>query len=225
MRGWRHTSDGARAAGAAALLTLLAACGGGGGAGPTGSPSETGTAVAPAAIGVASGGGQTGDPGSTLAAPVVVRVTSARGQAVAGAPVAFAVTGGSATVTSASAVTDAEGRAQTSVVLGAVAGAVAVTATVPGTALAATVAATVAATATACDPSTARVLAPGEVVAPAGTALCVAGSATGGEFALVPFNAATAARTRSAFVVRATGVETVADPRLRPSAARLDGRR
>jgi hypothetical protein len=212
--------------GRAAVLALAVACGGGDGSGPTGTPSTNETRPAPAAIAVVSGGGQTGDPGSTLSAPVVVQVTSARGTPVSGVSVAFAVTGSNATLTPATAVTGSDGRAQTQVVLGAVAGPVSVVATVTGTSLATSATAGVAATPAACDPAAARALAAGEVVAPAGTSLCIAGGAAGGEYALVPFNAATGTRTRSAFVVRATGIDAVADAPLRPSpaadAARLD---
>ncbi|WP_284351221.1 Ig-like domain-containing protein [Roseisolibacter agri] len=207
------------------LLVLLAACGGGDGAAPTGAPSASGSSAAPAAVRVVSGAGQSGDPGSTLATPLVVQVSSASGAPVAGVPVTFVVSSGSATVTTGTAVTDAAGRAQTQVVLGSVAGPVQVTASVAGTSLTTTLGATIAATATACDPATAGTLTPGQVMAPAGTTLCVNGGATGGEFALVAFNAATTPRSRSAFVVRPTGIETVSGAPLRPSANVLDGRR
>ena len=202
----------------ASVLLVAAAitgCGGGSEAPTTTRPSSSAAAV-PGAIGVVSGGEQSGSAGSPLAAPLIVRVTTTGGAPVAGVPVTFQVTSGSATVGAGTATTDAGGLAQTQLALGSVPGTVRVTASVAGTALAASFTATVAATAASCDPATATTLAPGAVLTPTGTVVCVNGAAAGGEYALVAFNGATTARTRSAFVVRPTGTDPVGSPTLAP---------
>jgi hypothetical protein len=218
----RATRAHARARGAAGALFmgLLAACGGGDATAPGTPSSNQGSAVlTPASVTVVSGGGQSGDPGSALATPLVIQVTTAQGAPVPGVTVGFAVSSGSAAVATASAVTDASGRAQTQVTLGPVAGPVRVTATVLGTSLSTTVAASVAAAATACTATSTIALTPGQVLTPAGTTLCVGGGAAGAEYALVPFNASTSARSRSAFVVRPTNIDPVSSTRLLPSSA------
>ena len=199
----------------AAWTSAMAGCGGGSEAPTTTRPSSTATAV-PGAIGVVSGGEQSGDAGSSLATPLIVRVTTTGGAPVPNVPVNFQVTSGSATVSVGTATTDATGQAQTQLVLGSVAGPVRVTASVAGTALAASFTATVAATAASCDPATATTLTPGAALTPTGTQLCVGGAAAGGEYALVAFNGATAARTRSAFVVHPTGTDPVSPSTLLP---------
>ncbi len=76
-----------------------------------------------------SGSGQTAQTGAAFAQPIVVRVTDASGAAVNGAAVTFTVTAGSATVSSATAITDASGQARTNVTAGSTAGTVTITAT------------------------------------------------------------------------------------------------
>lgn len=80
-----------------------------------------------AKIAVLPGFNGVGVTGSTLATPFAVQVTDAQGLAVPGVSVAFAATG--ATVSPASATTDAQGKASTTVTLGSTAGAGSVTAT------------------------------------------------------------------------------------------------
>lgn len=76
-----------------------------------------------------SGSGQTAQTGAAFAQPVVVKVTDAAGAPVNGAAVTFTVAGGSATVSPATANTDASGQARTNVIAGATAGPVTITAT------------------------------------------------------------------------------------------------
>ncbi|MGH7510740.1 MAG: Ig-like domain-containing protein [Gemmatimonadales bacterium] len=83
-------------------------------------------------ISVIAGDGQSGRVGSTLAEPLVVQVTDTRDRPVAGANVVFGFTGGSGGETSpASAATDADGRASTSLTLGTTVGPATGTAEVP----------------------------------------------------------------------------------------------
>jgi uncharacterized protein (TIGR03437 family) len=76
-----------------------------------------------------SGSGQTAQTGAAFAQPVVVKVSDTAGAAVNGAAVTFTVTAGSATVSPATANTDASGQARTNVTAGATAGPVTITAT------------------------------------------------------------------------------------------------
>jgi hypothetical protein len=73
-------------------------------------------------IAVISGNAQTGTAGSTLANPLVVQVSAADGVAVPGVSVAFSTTTAGASVGAAAAVTDANGRASTTMTLGGAAG-------------------------------------------------------------------------------------------------------
>ena len=86
---------------------------------------QSASAVAPAA-----GSGQKGDPGAQI--PVSVKVSDPTGVAVAGTVVTFTVTSGSATLSSASAVTAADGIASVTVTLGHTPGPVLITASIPG---------------------------------------------------------------------------------------------
>lgn len=79
-----------------------------------------------------AGNGQTGLAGAQLAQPLVARVT-ANGAPVVGTTVTFAVTSGGGAVSTASATTDATGRASTSWTLGPSAGTQLATASKPGT--------------------------------------------------------------------------------------------
>ncbi len=65
-----------------------------------------------------SGSGQTALSGSALPAPLVLMVTDAKAGPVAGVPVTFAVVSGGGSLSAATAVTDATGRAQVSLMLG-----------------------------------------------------------------------------------------------------------
>jgi adhesin/invasin len=93
--------------------------------------SPTGTTTA-SGIAVVSGNAQVGIVGAGLALPLVVRVADAYGTGMSGVTVNFVATGG-ATLRSATATTDVNGRASDSLtVLGSVAGAGTVTATASG---------------------------------------------------------------------------------------------
>lgn len=98
------------------LVVLTLACGGD--SGPTGPVVRT-----PTAITLVSGNGQTGPVGTPLPTPVVVRVTDGQGP-LAGVTVRFTPTEGNGGGSPETAVTLADGTAQTSWILG----------TVPGTA-------------------------------------------------------------------------------------------
>jgi uncharacterized protein (TIGR03437 family) len=84
-------------------------------------------------IALAAGSGQTGAVGTTLPVALQAKVTdSSSGAAVSGVTVNFTVVGGSATLSAASATTDASGIAQVTVRLGSVIGPVAVEANASG---------------------------------------------------------------------------------------------
>ena len=76
-----------------------------------------------------SGDGQSAAQNTAFTQPLVVQVNNANGLPVGNYPVLFAVTSGSASVSSASVLTGANGRAQVNVTAGSVVGSVAVTAT------------------------------------------------------------------------------------------------
>ena len=78
------------------------------------------------------GDSQEGIAGEQLAEPFVVSVSAENGAAIAGVAVSFAVTAGGGTLSSATATTDANGRAATRLTLGSEAGANTVTGTVEG---------------------------------------------------------------------------------------------
>ena len=77
-----------------------------------------------------SGDSQSAPAGQNFTNPLIVQLTGTNGQAVVNQPVAFAVTGGSATLSASSANTDGNGRAQVTARAGATAGAVTVVASV-----------------------------------------------------------------------------------------------
>ncbi len=105
------------------------------------------TVVLPAAsIAVVSGAGQTGKVGSTLPSPAIVQVSASDGIGVSGVTVLFAAPAGGG-VGTASATTDASGRAQTTLKLGSATGAQSFSAQ------AGAFSATIGATATAGDPT------------------------------------------------------------------------
>ena len=80
----------------------------------------------------ASGDGQQGQAGEPLAKPFVVSVLDQNDAAFAGAVVSFSVSAGGGTLSAATATTDANGRARTTLTLGNDAGTNTVTATVEG---------------------------------------------------------------------------------------------
>jgi uncharacterized protein (TIGR03437 family) len=80
----------------------------------------------------AGGDAQTGAAGQALSNPLVVQVTGSGGAPFAGAPVAFAVTSGAATLSAGSVLTGSDGTARVTVTLGSSPGGVTVTATVAG---------------------------------------------------------------------------------------------
>ena len=109
--------------GALMAAALLASC--------SSYSSPTGTTTASGIV-VVSGNSQVGIVGAGLALPLVVRVADAYGSGMSGVVVNFVATGG-ATLRSASATTDVNGRASDSLtVLGSVAGTGTVTATASG---------------------------------------------------------------------------------------------
>ena len=79
-----------------------------------------------------SGDEQQGPAGTALAAPVVVSVLDQNGSAFAGVVVTFSVTAGGGTLSSITAITDANGRARTTLTLGPEPGTNTVTATIAG---------------------------------------------------------------------------------------------
>ena len=89
-------------------------------------------AAPPAAVVKISGEPQSAQVGTALPNPLVVQVNRAEGTAIAGATVTFAVTGGSATLTPTTAVTNASGQAQVSVTLGTTSGTATISASVAG---------------------------------------------------------------------------------------------
>ena len=82
----------------------------------------------PTAIAASAGSGQTAVVGTTLPNPLVALVTAADGLGVSGVTVTFAVASGGGSVTSATAVTNSAGLAQTTWKLGSAVGAQTVTA-------------------------------------------------------------------------------------------------
>ena len=163
-------------------LTALAACGGG-------SSEPNGGNTDPSDVSIVSGNGQVGLPGTVLPVPIAVRVTSS-GTPIRGKAVNFAVTAGAASVSPAAATTDSSGQAKTQVTLGGTPGNVTITASVGGTGLVATFVQTVG------QSNAPQACASGQPQSPAtggvlpgvsGTGICLAGGASGAEYALVAF--------------------------------------
>jgi hypothetical protein len=92
----------------------------------------TSTAREPAALTVISGANQTAAAGSALADALVVKVTDQYGNPVPGVTVNFSVTAGAASLSSATAATGSDGKAQVNVTLGTTPGAVTISASVAG---------------------------------------------------------------------------------------------
>lgn len=168
---------------AAALATIAAACGG-----STEPPAGGGASQ----IQIVSGNGQVQLVGQALPAPLVVKVINSSGSPVQGATVTFTVASGAATVSPASATTDATGQAKTTVTLGSSAGNVQINATVNGTSLvvAFVVTAGTSGSAKACTGATPVAMALGQVNAGVtGSGICLSGGTSGADFALVAFHA------------------------------------
>ena len=98
---------------------------------PTGLTAFANVSIVPTAsqMSLVSGGSQNGTVGSALAQPIVVEVRAGDNLPVPGVPVEFAVVAGGGSVSLASGITDAAGRASTTLTLGTVAGANAVSVT------------------------------------------------------------------------------------------------
>jgi len=92
----------------------------------------TSTAREPAALTIVSGANQTAAAGSALTEALVVKVTDQYGNPVPGITVSFAVTGGAASLSSATATTASDGKAQVNVTLGTTPGTVTISASVTG---------------------------------------------------------------------------------------------
>ena len=93
---------------------------------------EPSVVLAPQTLAKVSGDAQEALVGAVLSAPFVVKVADQNGDPFAGAEVAFSVTTGGGTLSSATATTDANGRVSSTLTLGPAPGANAVTATVQG---------------------------------------------------------------------------------------------
>ena len=118
-------------------IVAVSGCGGFGGSGSGGSTIPPIVTKTPVQIAKVSGDGQSALPGATLSSPLMVVVQAQDGSGVQGVTVTFAVASGGGSIAAASAATDAQGLAQTSLTLGAAAGANTVTASASnnGTAL------------------------------------------------------------------------------------------
>jgi hypothetical protein len=92
----------------------------------------TSTAREPAALTVISGANQTAAAGSALTDALVVKVADQYGNPVPGVTVNFSVTAGAASLSSATAATGSDGKAQVNVTLGTTPGTVTISASVTG---------------------------------------------------------------------------------------------
>ena len=181
------------------------------------SDSTSPSSPTPAAIAPVSGDAQTGTVGSTLASPIVFEVTTASQAPVSGVSVSFSVTSGNGTVSPAIAVTDANGTASTQLTLGSAAGTIEVTATARGGTLVARASATATQIVSTDCTGSATSLALGQVITGlSGTSLCIAGGTSGGDFALVPYNATLDGSSSASFSVQASGVGPTAVASLTP---------
>ncbi|HVX40926.1 MAG TPA: Ig-like domain-containing protein [Gemmatimonadaceae bacterium] len=193
------------------VLLALVACGGGGGTEPS--------KPTPSAVDIVSGNNQVGFVGSPLSSPLIVKVSS-NGAPLSGVTVTFAVTSGAASVSPASATTDVNGQASTTVTLGASSGSVQVTATVAGTSLTTTFTETAGSSSTslACQTSSATLPAVGAVNAGlSGTGICLGGGTTGADYALIPFNANPDSSAIATLTVTGTGTVALSSPNIAPS--------
>ena len=86
----------------------------------------------PASLVKVSGDNQIGPRGATLANPSVVKVSDENGVAFEGVPLTFAITAGGGTLSATSTTTDANGRAESALTLGATLGTITISVSVPG---------------------------------------------------------------------------------------------
>lgn len=165
-----------------AAAVSLAACGS--------DSTGTGTSSSPANLSIVSGNGQVGLVGSVLSLPLVVKVTNSSGTILSGIAVQFTVASGAATVTPATATTDATGQAKANVTLGSTAGTVSILASVVGTTLSTSFVVTsgTSSQTLACSTSAPQTPAAGGVLAGVtGTGICLGAGASGSDYALVVF--------------------------------------
>jgi hypothetical protein len=181
---------------------------------------DSGSSTPPAAITQVSGNNQVAAQGATLANPLVVQVTASNQQPVANAHVNWAVTSGSGSVDEVSSVTDATGHAETSLTLGLNSLTVLVTATVSGTALSTQFTETAQSSASGnCNGANALAPAVGSVnLSLQVSTLCLAGGASGADYALIPFNTSTSQSNSATVTVTAQGVVALSTPDRRPAA-------
>jgi len=167
-----------------------------------------------------AGDNQTGFVASTLADPLIVEAKLSDGKAAVGVTVTFKVVSGAATVSPASAVTDAAGRAQTRVTLGSAPGVIQIDATVEGTGVTTTfvLASGPSPVAQACQGGT-PTLPPslGVMTNLSGTGICLSGGTTGADYALIPFHGSQVANARTSFTVIGRGVIPLTSASLAPS--------
>jgi len=206
----RMGMSGFRASMTLAALLAAAACGG----------DNTGPETPRAAsVSVISGDNQTGFVGITLGEPLVVLVMSDAGDPVPGVTVTFRVTSGSATVTPASAVTDASGKAETRLKLGSSPGLVQVTATVEGTGLITTfqLAAGIPNVPPACQTGAATLPAVNVVSAGlSGSGICLGGGTSGADYTLIAFNGSTVPSGLTSVQVTGRGINLQIIPVVAP---------
>jgi hypothetical protein len=172
-----------------------------------GCESSTGTRAAPATMSVVGGDLQTGLVGVQLGVPLSVVVSNSGGAPVTNVTVHFQVTEGAGSVSPATATTNENGVAQTTLTLGGQAGGVKVTATVEGTGLTTAFSAT--AFVASADCSSPISLSVGQVTtAISGNSLCVVSSSSASDYLLVPFFSSTVASARATVRFTASGVTT-----------------
>src|SRR5215467_9548478 len=152
---------------------------------------STGTNTnSPSHMTIVSGNGQVGLIGTSLSAPLVVKVTNSAGTPLAGIAVQFSVSSGAATVTPATANTDATGQAKATVTLGSSAGNISILASVVGSSLTQQFVVTAGTTSQtlACASTAAQTPAVGSVLpGVSGTGICLGAGAAGSDYALVVF--------------------------------------
>jgi hypothetical protein len=169
---------------AAGFAMFAAACGG--------STEPSGPGGGASQIQIVSGNGQVQLVGQPLPSPLIVKVVNGSGAPVVGATVTFTVASGSATVSPASATTDATGQAKTQVTLGSSPGNVQINAKVGGTSLvvAFVVTAGTSTASRACTGATPAAMAVGQVTTGVtGSGVCLSGGTSGADFAIIAFHA------------------------------------
>jgi len=184
----------------AVATVLLAAC-----------ASSADAPHAPANIAAFAGSGQNGFAGLSLTQPLVVQVTAADATPVAGQVVDFTVPGGLATTNPTSATTDADGKAQTVVTIGAAAGTVVIVATVHATSLSVVFTAVAqAATNAACTGVTPVALTVGETrTSVAGSSICLTNTGAA-EYLVHAFFASSVPSAKTVVGITGFGITTPA---------------